>query len=188
MKAPILTAFYAFGLMIAGLAATSNDALAAIIDLDLQIEGTGFIGSPPVLPLEIDVSITFDNSTSITTPQTAGITLNSINTPFDFVLAYTYDSVLDQLSFGGLEFGIFVTLLRSGTNNFFAIIDDISTTPTYNRTGYVTVAPAFNGSTPVGTVTVASTAVPEPGTLAVLGAGVLGAFAVRKKRRSKKET
>lgn len=166
---------------------TGKNASAAIIDLDIDVAATGFLGTPPVSPFLINFSIVFDNSMGNITNETNGITLNSINVAYDQPIAFSYNAAQDSLWVGGVFFGLLGIL--GPWNNFSVQIDNISTTPTYNRAGYSQVSPAYNGSTVVGTLTVTSsnTPVPEPGALSLLGAGIVGAAALRRQQRAAKK-
>jgi hypothetical protein len=86
-------------------AALTASAHAAVIERTFDVTASDFntliTGSPtpaPTDPVDLNFTLVFDPSVSVTSASTSGLTINSFNLPNPpYSLAYTYDSVNNYL-------------------------------------------------------------------------------------------
>lgn len=192
-----------------GLALLPAAANAGVITENVSFSGNSFqvlgSGVAPVDPVMGSFTITFDPTMSYS-DSTSGITLGSLNLILGSPFAFTYYGPgstppsgyhVGELVVGGTAgytAGYESTDLvqySPATNDFYVQILDFATTPTLNQVGYAQVSAGNNfyytvnqtGSVSVTPVT-PSNQVPEPSTIAVLGAALLG-FGWMRYRRQK---
>jgi len=118
--------------------AAATPAKANLITETIGFNAFGFSflagtqSKPPVDPVFGSFTITFDPTVTVTN-QTSGITLNSINITFTDTLAFNVDGA-GRLTVGGLANGAGGVV--SNTNDFFLIIDNIATAPSFDALVY----------------------------------------------------
>jgi hypothetical protein len=164
------------------LGAGAGIASATIISGTYSFTASGFASTAaPVDPVIGSFSVTFDNSADVS-DTSANITLNSLNINLGSTLEFSYKHGSDSLWIGG-KAGVNGTCGLScvvfGTDDFFLLLSNVSTTPHLSEFFYSAVtinglfgfneklagSAAFAPSTP---------AAPEPATLALLTLGLAG--------------
>lgn len=159
-----------------------QSASAAVLTLDIEVSASDFSASAPIDPFFLNFRITFDTTQNYSS-ETSGITLNALNISFTDTIAFSYTASNGSFSVGGVTND--VDIPSRGTNDFQVQIANLSTTPILTAVLYAQASdPSTVFVSTTGSLNVSS--VPEPGTLALLGAGVMGAVAmrVRKRRRA----
>lgn len=162
-----------------GLALKPSASGAAPISFNLLILEADTPGST-VDPIRLNISLSFDNAAAFP-DTTTGLTVVSQNFPVDGEIRYRYFQPLDLLIVGGSLLG--TATVDGAANDFYFRILNISSQPTFDGAEYseagtpgATFIPRANGSL----------VVPEPGTLGLLGAGMLGAVTARRRIRRKR--
>ncbi len=174
----------------AAFAALTSIAHAAVIERTFDVTASGFdtlITGPstpaPVDPVDLNFTLLFDPTVSVTSASTAGLTINSFNLPNPpYSLAYTYDSVNGYLvvaTYPGVD-----SCLNGSASYCVTLYDPAGAAPgAYGA--QQTTAPG--GVWVTGNVSVTASAigtVPEPSTwaLMLIGFGGVGWLASRRRR------
>jgi hypothetical protein len=133
-----------------------------------------------VNPLMGSFTLTFDNSVGDITNSTVGLTVNSLNYPnaASINTVFSYTKLNDQLVFGGDLNG--ASSINPGTNDFGFAALNVSGAPFLSLAAETVPGATVVTITGRGTVTV-TRAISEPMGLALLGVGLLGLVAVRRK-------
>lgn len=113
---------------------TGTAGHAAVVSLTYDLTGSNFVqsfgpvtaSSPPVDPLKLNFTLTFDTMVDTLDGVTDGLTVNSFNLPY--ALRYTYIAGEDALIIGTdpIPYGACATFSLS-SDTFCAFIDDAST-------------------------------------------------------------
>lgn len=162
----------------------AQPADAAIISLNYTISGTGFTGgTPSVDPATISFSVTFDDTVS--SFETAGLTVHSANFAIGSVLTYFYNPSSDEMDIGGGQEG--AALTYPGLPDFWFVLSNVSTSPSVLF--FVVSGPESANLMIAQSVTFAPfeapQATPEPASLALFGVAMaaLGTLRPRRKHR-----
>lgn len=159
-------------------------------------------GTAPVDPVTGSFTITFD-PTQTYINDTSHITLNSLNISLGSALSFDYSPTTltdvndggpslvtlnaHELSVGGTYDGPQIIQYGPATNDFWLFINDFDTSPTFNQLGYAQTTADYNYFYTINnTGSVTATPTPLPGSLLLLGAGLvrLTAFSRRRKLTS----
>ena len=184
MKLNLLMASAVFAVM-------SFGARAAVIERTFDVMASDFdtliTGSPtpaPTDPVDLNFTLLFDPSVSVTSASTSGLTINSFTLPNPpYSLAYTYDSVNNYLIVATYPLGN--DSCANGTASYcFTLYDSAEAVPFVY--GAVQTTPS-GGIWASNTVSVAASpigGVPEPSTWALMltGFGAVGWLASRRHR------
>lgn len=161
-----------------------SPATAALVDRTFTVTATNTGGA--IQTFQINFSLTYD--TVPTAETTTGISLISASAGWSGTLGFLVNS-LGQVVIGGTENG--VTGLGEIPNDVLFTMDGAAGTPSVSRLQYVyspmlVIIGRFGDSSSVNVTFVENaspaTAVPEPGTLALLGTAVLGLAAARRRK------
>lgn len=165
--------------LLLALGLASTPAGATMITRTYAFQATNFgnlTGRDPVPtdPVQGQVTVTFD-PTMDAPDTTSGITLDSLNIPLGFAIAFNYVTSNDRLHIGGLP----ASTATSGTNDFVIQINAAATaSPTFFQMIYTETC-CFRSiwSSTSGNVSL----VPEPSTAALLGVGLLAITSLRRR-------
>ena len=152
-----------------------GSARAGVITETFNITATGFRADAPVDPVDLSFTVSFDPTKTVV-GATTGITLDSANIAVSpATLAFSFFSTSDMFAVGNNGFEVMPL-----TNEFAATFLDVpGNAPQFQDFLYTqSGTPDFFG-TFSGTVSV-----PEPATLALLGAGLMGLGVIRRRRKT----
>ena len=182
------------------LLAAAAPANGAMMTYDVTFSANTFqtIGDPvPVDPVVGEFIVTLDPAVHVV-DDTADISLISLNITLDSVLSFTYNPDPELPNFpsggtlrvGGLNAGADTVIFSPSTNDFWLHIDNFATAPVFQQVGYsqtsVSSANLFYTLNGTGSADVTQlSAVPEPGTLTLVGIGAFGLIAGAVRRRRK---
>jgi PEP-CTERM motif len=173
----------------AAFAALTSIAHAAVIERTFDVTASGFdtlITGPstpaPVDPVDLDFTLLFDPSVSVTSASTAGLTINSFSLPDPpYSLAYTYDSVNGYLviaTYPGVD-----SCLNGSVSYCVTLYDPAGAVPGAYGAEQTTTS---DGLWTTGSVSVTASAiggVPEPSTWALMLIGFGGVGWLGSRRR-----
>jgi PEP-CTERM motif len=171
----------------AAFAALTSFAHAAVIERTFDVTASGFFlnsgsSSPaPVDPVELNFTLLFDPSVTVTTASTAGLTINSFSLPNPpYSLAYTYDSAAGYLILATYGAG---DVCYIGTASYCVTLHDpAGAAPGAYGASQTTDSGGIWQSTTVS-VTASSLAAPEPSTWALMLIGFGGVGWLVSRRR-----
>jgi PEP-CTERM motif len=158
---------------------------ATVISRTIEFTASDLDFSAPVDPVVGSFSITFDNAVTVLN-QTSGIGLISLNIVLEASgVGFDYFSGGDDtLVIGGVLGG--VSTISGNVDDFLLVIDNVSTAPVFQFFFY-SQADAINNAHFARNLngTVGPIAVPEPASLALLGAGIVAAALSRRRKGAK---
>ncbi len=159
----------------------------------VQVSG-GPAVPPPVSPVIGSFTITFDPTLAYT-DQSIGLVLNSLNLTLGSTAGFTYFQPQDILVFGGLAGAGGAQGIVSNTFDVSVRIDHFQTAPIIGSAGYSQGGPTYaagasvTGTNVIGnlsstlTVKDPTAQIPEPVTLSLFSAGLIGAAILRRRRK-----
>ena len=164
----------------------TSSAHAAIISQTYDLTATGFGAGAPYDPVELNFTLTFDNSASID-PTTTGLTVKSFTLPYG--TEYAYDAPDDSLTVGTYVTGTNGNNGFSEAPNSYGTFIGAASTPTpsdgYGLAYKMGNGPVYNASAATITASGGGGGGPEPSSWALMMIGVFGTGAALRQRRCK---
>ena len=179
----------------------TGPSFAGVITRQIDFSFTGIVQTgggpaipPPVNPVIGSFTLTFDPTLAYTN-QTAGLVTNNLNLTIGSAIGFSYLLPQDILILGGVAGGGGVSGVANNTFDFSVRFDHFMTASVIGAGGYAQGGPQYiAGASPTGTNVIGNLAytltvkdpsvqVPEPLTLSLFSAGLVGAAALRRRRK-----
>ena len=120
-------------------------AHGALITVNVSFSAGGFGPSAPVDPVTGSFTLTFDPDDGSVANEPSGISLDSLNLALDSPFGFTYSAGTDQLTVGGTGAGVDGITVVPATNDLYATISNLTTSPTFANLSYCQdIPPSFS--------------------------------------------